>query len=164
MPNQEKDLDKHADKHSEKNPDKHDDKDVERDREKLRDKERDKVTASNAVTDTLPGHPAPPLPGPAGKSAAEGEDEASHYFFGEPLVGFDPAEITGTLVVIEGMDGSGRSTQITLLQEWLESEGFAVQTSGPAPLQPGGQRHRSTPRQKRRHPLDAGTHVRHRFL
>ena len=28
------------------------------------------------------------------------------------------------------MDGSGRSTQITLLQEWLESEGFAVQTSG----------------------------------
>jgi dTMP kinase len=58
------------------------------------------------------------------------EEEASHYFFGEPLVGFDPAEITGTLVVIEGMDGSGRSTQITLLQEWLESEGFAVQTSG----------------------------------
>jgi len=28
------------------------------------------------------------------------------------------------------MDGSGRSTQISLLQEWLESEGFAVQTSG----------------------------------
>jgi dTMP kinase len=28
------------------------------------------------------------------------------------------------------MDGSGRSTQIALLQEWLESEGFAVQTSG----------------------------------
>src|SRR2546429_9257197 len=28
------------------------------------------------------------------------------------------------------MDGSGRSTQIMLLQEWLESEGFAVQTSG----------------------------------
>jgi len=28
------------------------------------------------------------------------------------------------------MDGSGRSTQIALLQEWLESEGFSVQTSG----------------------------------
>jgi len=31
---------------------------------------------------------------------------------------------------MEGMDGSERSTQIALLQEWLESEGFAVQTSG----------------------------------
>src|SRR2546428_6763545 len=47
-----------------------------------------------------------------------------------PLVGFDPSEITGSLIVIEGMDGSGRSTQIALLQEWLESEGFSVQTSG----------------------------------
>jgi dTMP kinase len=28
------------------------------------------------------------------------------------------------------MDGSGRSTQISLLQEWPESEGFSVQTSG----------------------------------
>lgn len=67
---------------------------------------------------------------PTAKSLAEVEQEASHYFFGEPLVGFDPSEITGNLVVIEGMDGSGRSTQIALLQEWLESEGFAVQTSG----------------------------------
>jgi len=58
------------------------------------------------------------------------EDDSSPSFFGEPLVGFDPSEITGTLVVIEGMDGSGRSTQISLLQEWLESEGFSVQTSG----------------------------------
>src|SRR5215813_91452 len=58
------------------------------------------------------------------------DDESSKNFFGEPLVGFDPHEITGTLIVIEGMDGSGRSTQISLLQEWLESEGFAVQTSG----------------------------------
>ena len=58
------------------------------------------------------------------------EEDTSQPFFGEPLVGFDPNEITGTLVVIEGMDGSGRSTQISLLQEWLESEGFSVQTSG----------------------------------
>jgi dTMP kinase len=79
------------------------------------------ATEAPVTTAALP----PPI-----KSASEVEEEASHYFFGEPLVGFDPAEITGTLVVIEGMDGSGRSTQITLLQEWLESEGFAVQTSG----------------------------------
>ena len=38
--------------------------------------------------------------------------------------------MSGTLIVIEGTDGSGRSTQISLLTEWLESEGFAVQTMG----------------------------------
>ncbi|HUI73575.1 MAG TPA: hypothetical protein VLX32_01450 [Candidatus Acidoferrum sp.] len=69
-------------------------------------------------------------PAPSAKAATPAEEESSQSFFGEPLVGFDPGEITGSLVVIEGMDGSGRSTQITLLQEWLESEGFAVQTSG----------------------------------
>jgi dTMP kinase len=58
------------------------------------------------------------------------DDGTSQYFFGESLVGVDPSEISGQLVVIEGMDGSGRSTQIALLQEWLESEGFAVTTSG----------------------------------
>ena len=67
---------------------------------------------------------------PSGKPETGAEDDSTHHFFGEPLVGFDPSEITGNLVVIEGMDGSGRSTQIALLQEWLESEGFAVQTSG----------------------------------
>ena len=74
---------------------------------------------------------APPAP-PAKPSAAPqgGEEGAGPHFFGEQLVGCDPSDITGKLVVIEGMDGSGRSTQIALLQEWLESEGFAVQTSG----------------------------------
>lgn len=37
---------------------------------------------------------------------------------------------SGHLIVIEGTDGSGRSTQIALLTEWLESQGFAVQTMG----------------------------------
>jgi dTMP kinase len=70
---------------------------------------------------------APPKPA---SSTSMPEEALSQYFFGETLVGFDPNEITGHLVVLEGMDGSGRSTQITLLQEWLESEGFSVQTSG----------------------------------
>ncbi len=39
-------------------------------------------------------------------------------------------ELGGTLIVLEGTDGSGRSTQIALLTEWLESQGFAVQTMG----------------------------------
>src|SRR6266702_6986006 len=64
-----------------------------------------------------------------GRPAAAPVDP-NQYFFGESLVGVRPEELTGTLVVVEGMDGSGRSTQIALLQEWLESEGFAVQTSG----------------------------------
>src|SRR4029077_14698765 len=69
-------------------------------------------------------------PSTSTKAATSAEESPAQYFFGEPLVGFDPSEITGSLIVIEGMDGSGRSTQIALLQEWLASEGFAVQTSG----------------------------------
>ena len=76
----------------------------------------------------------PPLPAaepvvPAAKTSAS-DQEDSQNFFGEALVGLDPSELNGTLIVMEGLDGSGRSTQIALLQEWLESEGFAVQTSG----------------------------------
>ena|SRR5215469_11171483 len=42
----------------------------------------------------------------------------------------DRSELSGHLIVLEGTDGSGRSTQIALLTEWLESQGFAVQTMG----------------------------------
>ena len=70
-----------------------------------------------------------PLPEPAPR-APGADSEYTSAFFGEHLVGLDPSELNGTLIVIEGMDGSGRSTQIALLQEWLESEGFSVVTSG----------------------------------
>src|SRR5258707_1062344 len=79
--------------------------------------------------DASPAPPQPPASAPA-KLVSAPDDDSSGAFFAEPLVGFDASEIAGTLIVIEGMDGSGRSTQISLLQEWLESEGFAVQTSG----------------------------------
>ena len=85
--------------------------------------EKEKPAAAVSTTENAP---APP----AAKTVAAADEDTSQYFFGEQLVGFDPSEISGHLVVIEGMDGSGRSTQIALLQEWLESEGFAVQTSG----------------------------------
>jgi len=55
---------------------------------------------------------------------------ASSRNYGLPLPGVSDEEFGGSLIVIEGMDGSGRSTQITLLTEWLESEGFAVETMG----------------------------------
>ncbi len=40
------------------------------------------------------------------------------------------ADLTGKLIVIEGTDGVGRSTQIDLLKPWLEQEGRAVLDTG----------------------------------
>src|ERR1700746_2758040 len=96
----------------------------------MSEQKKEKTVAASASTETSTPASPPASPAPTTKTATPIEDASSQYFFGEPLVGFDPSEITGNLIVIEGMDGSGRSTQISLLQEWLESEGFAVQTSG----------------------------------
>ena len=38
----------------------------------------------------------------------------------------DISAMPGRLIVLEGTDGCGRSTQIALLREWLENEGLAV--------------------------------------
>lgn len=46
------------------------------------------------------------------------------------MPGVNTEELSGSLIVVEGTDGSGRSTQISLLTEWLEGEGFAVETMG----------------------------------
>jgi len=35
-------------------------------------------------------------------------------------------EIPGRLFVVEGIDGSGKSTQLSLLHKWLESKGYGV--------------------------------------
>ena len=99
--------------------------DQDKDKEREKDKEKG-VAATQTATAEAAATSAPP----AAKSPSDDDGAGSQYFFGEPLVGFDPREITGSLIVLEGLDGSGRSTQISLLQEWLESEGFAVQTSG----------------------------------
>jgi dTMP kinase len=67
------------------------------------------------------------------KSARKGKNgngDLTSRFYGIPLPGIKPEELSGSLIVVEGTDGSGRSTQISLLTEWLESEGFAVQTMG----------------------------------
>jgi dTMP kinase len=64
------------------------------------------------------------------RKASEKIVEAPSRFYGIPLPGVKIEELSGTLIVIEGTDGSGRSTQISLLTEWLESQGFAVQTMG----------------------------------
>jgi dTMP kinase len=53
-------------------------------------------------------------------------------FYREPLPGVDTSELQGQLIVIEGPDAVGRSTQIALLRTWLEQEGHAVLDSGMA--------------------------------
>jgi len=46
--------------------------------------------------------------------------------YGVEVPGLNRGELTGKLIVIEGTDGVGRSTQIRLLRPWLEQEGRAV--------------------------------------
>ena len=55
---------------------------------------------------------------------------ARFSFFGEGLPEIDLAELKGKLIVLEGTDGVGRSTQIGLLKQWLENHGHAVLDTG----------------------------------
>jgi dTMP kinase len=47
-------------------------------------------------------------------------------FYGHGIPGVQPEELVGKLIVVEGADGSGRSTQIARLVEWLETSGHAT--------------------------------------
>jgi dTMP kinase len=53
-------------------------------------------------------------------------------FYNEPLPGVDCSELHGKLIVIEGPDAVGRSTQVTQLRKWLEHAGHAVLDTGMA--------------------------------
>ena len=44
-------------------------------------------------------------------------------FYGHGIPGVQLNDITGRLIVVEGADGSGRSTQIARLVDWLETNG-----------------------------------------
>ena len=50
--------------------------------------------------------------------------------YGKLLPGMNLSHVTGKLIVIEGTDGAGRSTQIELLKPWLEELGHAVLDTG----------------------------------
>ena len=47
-------------------------------------------------------------------------------YYGHGIPGMDLRELAGKLIVVEGADGSGRSTQIARLVEWLEGTGHAT--------------------------------------
>ena len=51
-------------------------------------------------------------------------------FYGRGLPNVTDTDWPGKLIVLEGPDGVGRSTQIALLREWLEANGYAVSSSG----------------------------------
>jgi dTMP kinase len=55
---------------------------------------------------------------------------ARFSFFGEELPDIDLSELKGKLIVLEGTDGVGRTTHISLLRQWLENHGRAVLDTG----------------------------------
>ncbi|MBG0787489.1 thymidylate kinase [Chloroflexota bacterium] len=51
-------------------------------------------------------------------------------FYGAGFPYREIVDLPGKLIVLEGSDGVGRSTQTQLLRHWLEDEGFAVSDTG----------------------------------
>lgn len=51
-------------------------------------------------------------------------------FYSVTIPGVEPSEFLGKLIVIEGPDAVGRSTQVARLKAWLEHEGHAVLDTG----------------------------------
>jgi dTMP kinase len=63
-------------------------------------------------------------------TASSRSDGSEFEFYGEGLRGVDLNELRGRLIVIEGTDGVGRSTQVAMLKPWLEQNGHAVLDTG----------------------------------
>ena len=48
---------------------------------------------------------------------------SNRRFYGHGIPGVNPGDLLGKLIAVEGADGSGRSTQIAQLVDWLETGG-----------------------------------------
>lgn len=55
---------------------------------------------------------------------------AGFRFYGSGLPGVKLDELRGKLIVVEGTDGVGRSSQVAMLRQWLEQRGHAVFDTG----------------------------------
>src|SRR3954468_10209920 len=63
------------------------------------------------------------------ETGANGGGKPGHYYsYGIPYLSI--ANYPGKLIALEAPDGAGRSTQITLLHEWLEVKGYGVIETG----------------------------------
>src|SRR5438876_9475832 len=67
-------------------------------------------------------------PAPKNQIVVPRRTERRFYGHGVPRV--DLEQLAGKLIVVEGADGSGRSTQIAMLVEWLEGSGHATTQVG----------------------------------
>lgn len=77
-----------------------------------------------------PKKPATQKDGSCGKSVLNTQvtvlSHSKRRFYGHGIPGVNWEKLRGKLVVVEGADGSGRSTQISKLVEWLEGQGHAT--------------------------------------
>src|SRR5207244_6566031 len=71
------------------------------------------------------------MTGPAARGARMARAaRLGKHWYGNGLPYAKMPALPGHLIVIEGTDGVGRSTQIELLRPWLELEGYAVSNTG----------------------------------